>query len=183
MKYLNIRNCTATLCLSILTIISSETAFGQSSATVAKPPTRVMGYTSFILPLVKVNKDGFVKGLYDFHNGFSIGFPTGVNLLFGDRHGFSFEITPTIKAVNGVVKTSNLQFAPGLMLRYPHGFTFFSRLAFETAGRFGVTPVFNKMVHHSRNFHYFVAGSLPIRLGNGEPASIGVNLQMGMAFN
>jgi len=155
----------------------------QSGDSARRTFPRPAAYMSVIFPIIKVNKDGVTSNFADFHNGFTVGFPVGVNVFYSERFGFSFELTPGIKAISGVVKDYNLQFAPGLMFRYPHGFTFISRLAFETAGRFGVTPVFNKIVLRTRALNYFIAGSAPIRFGNNEPASIGANLQFGFIFN
>jgi len=64
-----------------------------------------------------------------------------------------------------------------------HGFTFISRLAFKTSGRYGFTPVFNQVYAHTKDVNYFVALSTPARFGNSQPASIGLNLQIGFAFN
>jgi hypothetical protein len=155
----------------------------QSGDSTRRTYPRPTAYMSFIVPVVKLNKNGVTSNFADFHNGFTIGFPVGVNVFYSDRFGFSFELTPGIKAISGVVKDYNLQFAPGVMLRSPHGFTFISRLAFETAGRFGVTPVFAKVVLRTRPLNYFIAGSAPIRFGNNEPPSIGANLQFGFIFN
>jgi hypothetical protein len=78
---------------------------------------------------------------------------------------------------------SNLLFDPGTMFRFDHGFTFISRLAFETSGRYGFTPVFNQVYARTKYVNYFIAGSLPARFGNGAPASIGFNVQFGFTFN
>ncbi|MEO6849659.1 MAG: hypothetical protein ABI440_06895, partial [Casimicrobiaceae bacterium] len=110
---------------------------------------KVVGYLSFILPLVTVTSNSTT---YNFNGAAtSIGFPVGVNVLYSDKFGFSYEFTPTIKASNATKtapansKTSNLLFDPGPMFRFDHGFTIITRLAFETSGRYGFTPVFNKV--------------------------------------
>ena len=69
------------------------------------------------------------------------------------------------------------------MFRFDHGFTFISRLAFETEGRYGFTPVFNQVYLRTKDVNYFVALSLPARFGDSEPASLGLNLQIGFTFN
>jgi hypothetical protein len=73
-------------------------------------------------------------------------------------------------------------FHPGAMFRFKHGFTFIGRLAFETNGRFGFTPVFNKTVIKRKNANWFVSVPFPARFGNAVPASIGTALQLGVAF-
>jgi len=150
--------------------------------TAVKPTyPRVVGYLSFILPLVTVTQDATT---HNFSNGAtSIGFPVGVNILYSDKFGFSYEFTPTIKFSGGTSKTSNILFDPGTMFRFQHGFTFISRLAFETSGRYGFTPVFNQVYARTKDVNYFVALSLPTRFGNSQEASIGLNLQMGFTFN
>jgi len=58
-----------------------------------------------------------------------------------------------------------------------------TRLAFETARRYGVTPVFNKIIKRTKAVNYFLAASLPTRFSNSELPSIGGNLQFGFIFN
>jgi hypothetical protein len=140
---------------------------------------RVVGYLSFIFPLVTVAG----TTTYNFNGSTNIGFPVGVNVLYSDKFGFSYEFTPTIKAGGGTSKMSNLLFDPGTMFRFQHGFTFISRLAFETSGRYGFTPVFNQVYARTRDVNYFVALSTPVRFGNSAPSSIGLNLQIGFTFN
>ena len=141
---------------------------------------KVVGYLSFILPLVTVSN----TTTYNFSKATgSIGFPVGVNVLYSDRFGFSYEFTPTIKSSGGTSKTSNLLFDPGPMFRFAHGFTIISRLAFETQGRYGFTPVFNQVYARSKDINYFVALSLPERFGDSQAASTGLNLQIGFIFN
>jgi|GEM_PF-271676 hypothetical protein len=144
---------------------------------------KVVGYLSFILPLETLTlSTGKFTPNFSNHTS-SIGFPVGVNVLYSDRFGFSYELTPTIKASGGSSKMSNLVFDPGTMFRFDHGFTIISRVAFETSGRYGFTPVFNKIYAHTKDVNYFVALSLPTRFGESEPATIGLNLQLGFIFN
>jgi hypothetical protein len=78
---------------------------------------------------------------------------------------------------------SNLLFDPGTMFRFQHGFTIITRLAFETSGRYGFTPVFNQVYARTKAVNYFVALSLPTRFADAEPFSLGLNLQLGFTFN
>ena len=142
---------------------------------------KVVGYVSFILPLITVTKNGTTHNFSN--NSTSIGFPVGVNVLYSDKFGFSYEFTPTIKSTSSTSKTSNLLFDPGTMFRFQHGFTIITRLAFETEGRYGFTPVFNQVYARSKDVNYFVALSLPARFGDSEVPSIGLNLQIGFTFN
>lgn len=150
------------------------------SATAPKTYPRTVGYLSFIVPVVTLDKNATT---WNFNGTTKIGFPVGVNVLYSDRFGFSYEFTPTITATKASSKMSNLLFDPGTMFRFDHGFTIITRLAFETSGRYGFTPVFNQVYARSKYVNYFVAGSLPARFGNGAPASISFNVQFGFTFN
>jgi hypothetical protein len=125
---------------------------------------KVVGYLSFILPLETLQSGNFTPN-FDHHTS-NIGFPIGVNVLYSDHFGFSYEITPNIEATDGSSKMSKILFDPGTMFRFDHGFTIITRLAFETSGRYGFTPVFNQ-----------------IYARNAEAYSIGLNLQIGFIFN
>jgi hypothetical protein len=145
----------------------------------------VKGYLSFIIPIVTINKDETTP---NFKTATTIGFPVGVNIYYSDRFAFSYEITPSIVAQKsdgkpGTSKTSNVLFDPGPMFRFKNGFNIITRLAFETAGCYGFTPVFNKVYLQTKAVNYFVALSLPARFGNSQPASIGANVQFGFTFN
>ncbi|HZY37424.1 MAG TPA: hypothetical protein VFE53_12280 [Mucilaginibacter sp.] len=144
---------------------------------------RAVGYLSFIFPLVTVSN----TTTFDFSSSATtIGFPIGVNVLYSDHFGFSYEFTPNIKSTNGPTGTSKLNdilFDPGIMFRFQHGFTLIPRLAFDTNGRYGFTPVFNQVYLRTKDVNYFVAVSLPARFGNSESSSIGLNLQIGFIFN
>ena len=143
----------------------------------------VVGYLSFIFPLVTVSD----ATTFNFNSSSTtIGFPVGVNVLYSDNFGFSYEFTPNIKITNGPTGTSKMNdilFDPGTMFRFHHGFTIITRLAFDTNGRYGFTPVFNQVYLHSKDVNYFVAVSLPTRFGNSESSSVGLNLQLGFTFN
>jgi hypothetical protein len=159
---------------------TTKTMASGSQQTVAKPVyPRVVGYLSFILPLVTVSD----ATTFDFNGTSVIGFPIGVNVLYSDHFGFSYEITPNIHATNSTSKLNDILFDPGTMFRFQHGFTIISRLAFDTNGRYGFTPVFNQVYLRTKDVNYFVAVSVPARFGNGESSSVGLNLQIGFIFN
>jgi len=151
-----------------------------SSVSAPKSYPRAVGYLSFIVPIVAIDKNATT---YNFNGSTRIGFPVGVNVLYSDHFGFSYEFTPTITATSTNSKVSNILFDPGTMFRFEHGFTIITRLAFETSGRYGFTPVFNQVYARTKYVNYFIAGSLPCRFGNAVPASIGFNVQFGFTFN
>lgn len=140
---------------------------------------KVTGYFSVVNPIGSLNKDGFHS---NFSDVYTIGFPFGINLLKSDRFGVSFEVAPFIRTENNVSKVSSVLFHPGAMFRFPHGFNIIGRMAFETNGRFGVTPVFNKVVKRGKDASLFVSVPFPVRLGNDQQASIGTSIQLGVSF-
>jgi len=163
--------------------MAQTTMVTTSGSTTSYP--YVKGYLSFIIPIVTINKDATTP---NFKEATTIGFPVGLNVYYSDQFAFSYEFTPSIVASRptgkpGTSKTSNLLFDPGPMFRFKHGFTLITRLAFETQGRYGFTPVFNQVYMKTKAVNYFVALSLPARFGNSAPASIGANVQFGFTFN
>ncbi len=142
---------------------------------------KVVGYVSFIIPFVTFTNSSTTTN-FSQHTS-NIGFPIGVNVLYSAKFGFSYEFTPNIQFSGGNSKMNSLLFDPGTMFRFEHGFTIISRLAFQTNGRYGFTPVFNQIYARTKDVNYFVAVSLPARFGNNETASLGINLQVGFIFN
>jgi len=162
---------------------AAQSGLQLPSASLTYPYTK--GYMSFIIPWVTFQGSSVTP---EFKAATTIGFPFGVLVYYSATFGFSFEITPSIMwehqtGKSPASKTSNVLFDPGPMIRFKHGWTFIPRLAFETGGRYGVTPVLNKIVARTKAINYFVAVSTPMRAGNSEPTSIGANLQIGFIFN
>lgn len=142
---------------------------------------KVVGYLSFLVPAVVFTSQNATTNFSN-HTAI-IGFPIGINVLYGPRFGFSYEITPFVVANSKTSKTTNLLFDPGPMFRFNHGFSLITRLAFETSGRYGFTPGFNEVYLRTKDVNYFVTLGLPARFGNSLPASVGLSLQFGFAFN
>ena len=149
----------------------------QANAGQAYP--RIIGYASVSHTIVTFDKNG---SIFNFSGNYTVGFPFGINILKSEKLGFSFELTPIIKAENGTDKVSNFSFNPGIIFRLKHRFAFTTRMAFETSGRYGLTPVLSKILFTKNNINYFIAVPLPFRLGNDKPASLGVGLQLGISF-
>jgi hypothetical protein len=175
------------LVMAISVILFHAGRTQAQSNTVAPAPVypQVKGYLSFLIPMVTVNKDETVT---EFQKATTIGFPVGINIYYSDRFAFSFELTPSVQwsqHTDSAIasKTSNLLFAPGPVFRFKHSFNIIARLAFETQGRYGFTPVFNKVYLHTRAVNYFVSLSVPCRFGNAKPPSVGLGLQIGFTFN
>ncbi|MBC7650698.1 MAG: hypothetical protein H7101_03000 [Deinococcales bacterium] len=150
--------------------------------TATNTPTypKPVAYFSVVHPLATIDKN---ETVYNFSNGvYTVGFPFGINVLTSNTTGYSLEIVPFIRSANGSSKTSNVLFHPGFMFRRPHGFTIITRAAFETGGRYGTTLVFNKIIAKIKTNNFFISTPIPIRFGNDRPASIGINIQLGVTF-
>jgi hypothetical protein len=135
--------------------------------------------------LVTINKNTTTA---EFESATTIGFPAGINIYYSKKFGFSYEFAPSVaiqksSGKESTSKTSNLLFDPGPIFRFKKGFNFIPRLAFETQGRYGFTPVFNKVYLKTNMMDYWFSISLPVRFGNSLPSSIGASLQIGFTFN
>lgn len=177
------------IAITIVSLLAPGATFAQSAQARLSDTTKaalkttypkVVGYMSFILPLETYSSGYFTP---DFNGTTKIGFPIGVNVLYSDKFGFSYEITPTIKEAKGYNGVSNILFDPGTMFRFEHGFTIITRLAFQTDGKYGFTPCFNQIFARTKYVNYFVTGALPVRFGGDQASSIGLNLQIGFIFN
>lgn len=140
---------------------------------------QIKGFVSIIHPIVTFDKDGHS---FNFSKGYAVSFPIAILILKSDKIGFAFEVAPAIKVANDTTRVNNIVFDPGIIFRYKHGYNFIARVAFETSGRFGFTPVLAKTIIKRPNLNYFVATAAPVRFGNAKPASIGLVFQLGVIF-
>jgi hypothetical protein len=163
----------------LLTLLS--VAALTASAQTTTPPTwpKITGYVGIVHPIVTYGSD---KPHYNFDGAYVGGLPTGINIWKSAKVGFSMEFVPYIRVANGASKMNNFLFHPGVLLALGHGLTFAGRAAFETSGRYGFTPVLNKVVKKNKNSSYFVALPLPVRFGNDLPGSFTIGFQFGIAF-
>lgn len=163
-------------------ILLSVTWFGnhafcqQPAATYPK----ITGYIGILHPLVTYIKGD--KPHYNFDGAYTGGLPTGINIWKSARIGFSMEFVPFIRATDSSSKMNNFLFHPGILFGLGKGFTLATRAAFETSGRYGVTPVLNKIIKKNKASSYFIAIPIPARFGNDAPSSIGVGFQFGIIF-
>jgi hypothetical protein len=160
---------------NILLLAAFKTNFAQQPATYPK----VTGYFSILQPITTYSNDSFSSSL---GNVYIVGFPFGVNILKSDKFGISFEVAPAIRTEKNISKVSTVLFHPGAMFRFKHGFTFIGRMAFETSGRFGLTPVFNQIIKKGKDASLFVSVPFPVRIGNDQPVSVGTGIQLGVSF-
>ena len=140
---------------------------------------KITGYFGILHPIVTFSDE---QTSVNFRDYYAVGFPTGINIWKNQKIGFSFEVVPNIKVQGNSDKVTNLLFHPGVLVALGHGYTFAGRAAFESSGRYGITPVINKTIIKSDNCSYFAAIPLPVRFGNNHPASFTIGFQFGIAF-
>jgi len=140
---------------------------------------KLAGHIGIIHPIITFNSEG---SHINFKDSYIIGMPIGINIWKSSKIGFSSEIVPFVKATASGSKVNNVLFHPGVLVALGKGFTFAGRAAFETSGRYGFTPVFNKVVKKNHSSGYFIAIPLPARFGNDLPSSYGLGFQFGVAF-
>lgn len=164
-----------------MTVILAASLFSPLFAQEAAPVTypKITGYVGILHPIVTVSRD---VPHYNFDGAYVGGMPTGINIWKSAKVGFSIEFVPIIRASEGSSKMNNFLFHPGMLFRLGNGFTMAARAAFETSGRYGITPVLNKVVLKGKSYSYFVAVPMPARFGNNQPASLTAGFQFGIAF-
>ncbi len=152
-----------------------------TSAQTPNPPVypKTVVYTSFFVPIVSTSSK---TTTWNFSNSFTLGFATGINILYSDRFGFSYDVSPVITTTGGNSRVTNFIFDPGPIFRFKKGYLLITRIAFETAGRFGESTVFTKIFSPQKKNSLFVALGIPLRFGNNLPPSIGASLFFGIAF-
>lgn len=140
---------------------------------------KITGYVGLLHPVVTFGSD---KPHYNFDGAYVAGLPTGLNLWKNQHTGFSMEFVPTIRASGGTSRMSNFLFHPGVLFGLGKGWTIAARAAFETSGRYGFTPVLNKVVIKGKHTSMFAAVPVPVRFGNDQPATLTIGFQFGIAF-
>lgn len=140
---------------------------------------KITAYVGIMHPIVTISKN---EPVYNFDNVYIGGLPTGLNIWKNAAIGFSFEFVPFIRVANGMSKMNNFLFHPGVLFALGKGYTLATRAAFETSGRFGVTPVLNKVVIKSKSSSIYIAIPVPLRFGNDMPVSVSPGFQFGIAF-
>lgn len=151
--------------------------FGQQPTQATYP--KITGYVGILHPIVTLGSD---VPHYNFDGAYVGGMPTGINIWKSARIGFSMEFVPIIRASAGTSRMNNFLFHPGVLFGLGNGFTLATRAAFETSGRYGVTPVLNKVVLKGKSSSIFVAVPVAARFGNDHPASLTPGFQFGIAF-
>jgi len=158
---------------ALIFILSSQSVFSQMGY------PKITGYVGIVHPIVTFSGHETTTNFKDYY---LVGMPTGINIWKSPKVGFSMEFVPYIRAENGMSKMNNFLFHPGVLVALGKGYTFAGRAAFETSGRFGVTPVLNKTVIKNKTTSYFIAVPFPLRFGNDKPTSVTIAFQFGVAF-
>jgi len=169
------------LYLSTAVVAALMLVHAGTHAQSATPQTypKITGYVGIMHPLVTFSSTGTET---NFSNHYVVGMPTGINLWKSSRIGFSAEFVPFIRAEHGTSKMSNFLFHPGVLVALGKGYTFIGRAAFETSGRYGLTPILNKTIIKSKSCNYYAAVPLPLRFGNDRPTTFAIAFQFGVAF-
>jgi len=161
--------------LALCFLILSGKAKGQQMQGYPK----IAGYVGILHPIVTFSRH---ETITNFRHSYVGGLPVGINIWKSQTIGFSAEFVPFVKADSSGSKMNNFLFHPGLLVALGKGWTFAGRAAFETAGRYGLTPVINKIVKKNKNSGYYTSVSLPFRFGNSQPFTLGTVFQFGIAF-
>lgn len=164
--------------LTTLSMLSFASLHGQDAAQNGDIK-KLGGYFSIVHTIVSFSKE---ETSYNFDGSYSVGFPAGINYLLSEKIAFSLEFVPSITSENGDSGVDGLLFHPGVIFRNIGGFSFLTRAAFNTNGRYGFTLVANKPIFKAKNVTYFLATPIPIRFGNEDPASLTIGFQFGVSF-
>ncbi|MBY0426199.1 MAG: hypothetical protein K2Q22_11220 [Cytophagales bacterium] len=177
----------------IICILSSLSVFAQKNcndSTILKEGVsdivkekatfpEIKGYVGLVHPIYTFSNDGNVSNFKDYY---LVGNPWGINIWKSKKFGFTFEFTPFVKTDTKGSKVNNILFHPGILYRLGNDFTFVFRLAYETSGRYGITPIINKVLWRGKDTNFFVAVLLPTRFGNNQAPSATVAFQFGLGF-
>lgn len=165
-----------TILLFLFVLIAFDS---KAQTTPVQSYPRIAGYVGILHPIVTFSSAG---GDTNFGDHYVVGMPVGINIWKSQKIGFSAEFVPSIRFENGSSKMANFTFHPGVLFALGKGWTVAARAAFETSGRYGLTPVLNKTVIKGKGASLFAAVPLPVRFGNDKPASFNAGFQFGIAF-
>lgn len=167
----------AVITILLFTSICSQSKLSAQTNNTVYP--RIAGHLGIVHPIISFSNTGSHT---NFKESYTVGMPIGISIWKSSKIGFSIEIVPFIKAENGSSRMSNTLIHPGILFALGKGFTFAGRAAFETSGRYGFTPVLNKVLVKKKHHSYFAAIPLPVRFGNSLPTSSSIAFQFGIGF-
>lgn len=140
---------------------------------------QIKGYVGLVHPIYTFSSEGNTANFKDYY---IVGNPWGINIWKSKRFGYSLEFTPFLKINSEQSKMSNFLFHPGVLYRIGHEYTLIGRVAYETSGRFGFTPIINKVLLRTPTNTFFIAALLPVRFGNNHAPNVTVAFQFGIGF-
>jgi len=164
--------------LAIFLAMSTGSTFAQVTTPLHSYP-KITGYVGILHPIATFSSAGTDL---NFNGHYVVGMPTGINIWKSAKIGFSAEFVPLVRVENGISKMSNFMFHPGILMALGKGWIFAGRAAFETSGRYGLTPVLNKTLIKGKSSSMFAALPMPVRFGNERPATFSIGFQFGIAF-
>lgn len=162
----------------LLVILTSLTSKSYAQNEVEVFP-KIKATVGIVHPIVTFSSEEMTTNFKDYY---IVGMPIAINVWKNKSIGFSFEIVPTIKTDDGLSKVNSVLIHPGILVRLKHELTFAGRVAFETSGRYGFTPVLSKAIGIHKDYNYYVSVPVPVRFGNDKPASVTLGLQFGISF-
>lgn len=166
------------LAIFLVMYLFFKSGFAQQALSTPVYPT-VVGFFALFVPIGTIDNKGFTR---NFSQTSVIAFPFGLNLLKSPHLGYSMELVPFLFLQNGANKIGFVLFHPGIMFRYNHGLTFIPRLAFQTDGRYGFTPVLSKIILRKKDYQLYLSLSEAARFGNNLPSSLTTSMQVGITF-
>lgn len=140
---------------------------------------KITGFVGIVHPIVSVST---FETVVNFRDNYTVGFAFGTNFWKTNKVAYSMEFIPMVRYENGSSKLYNVVFHPGFVFDVGKDMRFITRAAFETAGRYGLTPLLSKTFYKSKSNSYYITLGLPIRMGNDKPASLGTVMQIGTSF-
>ncbi|PWA04971.1 hypothetical protein DB895_09360 [Flavobacterium psychrotolerans] len=160
----------------LLTLNFSNNLYAQNDIEIFP---KITGYVGILHPIVTFSSEETKTNFTDYY---IVGLPIGINIWKNPTIGLSFEIVPSIKSDSKISKVNNVLIHPGILVRLKKNYTFAGRIAFETSGRYGITPVLTKVIKKNKDHNYFVSLPMPVRFGNNHPTSLTFGFQFGIAF-
>ncbi|WMJ74698.1 hypothetical protein RCC89_16210 [Cytophagaceae bacterium ABcell3] len=112
----------------------------------------------------------------------SIGIPFGVNFWLHEKLAFSIEFVPILSIQAENFRTEGLLVHPGLIWNLSEKTSFSGRVAFESNGQFGFTPIIARSLYTGKYSSYSIAIPVPVRFGNQMPANMAVGLVLVWGF-
>lgn len=172
-----------TILLSLTVSLLAQTPNTEPSEPKPEPEKKtypeIKGYVGLVHPLYTWSSEGNQSNFKDYY---LVGNPWGINIWKSNKVGLSFEFTPFIRTDDKTSKLSNFLFHPGVLYRLAKNTTAIGRLAYETSGRFGFTPILSQVLVRGKQANFFVAALLPVRFGNDHAPSVSVAFQFGVGF-